>query len=194
MTDLMLADNLLAGAQEMMDEVIRVRKERLRPENPFTLLAIASHARIKCARGLHNESEADLRPAIEIATRDYGATYVGTLYGRARLGHVLACDRRWQEAENELRDTIEKYESMHEARNGHHPDRLMAMQFLLHCYRLQDKISDARAICPKLIEGLEAIGGHEHPLMSHFVATQEALEDPSKITDSLRRQWVIMCR
>ena len=194
MTDLMLEDSLLAGAQEMMDEVIKVRKERLGSENPFTLMAIANRARIKCARGLYKESEAELRPAIKIVTRDYGANYIGTLYGRARLGHVLACDQRWEEAESELCDTIEKYAGMHEARNGHHPDRLMAMYFLLHCYRLQGRIDDARAILPKLIEGMKAIGGHEHPLMRHFMQTQEALEDPSKKTNFLRREWVIMCR
>ncbi|MCJ1283494.1 hypothetical protein MMC26_002824 [Xylographa opegraphella] len=194
MTDLMLRDSLLAGAQEMMDEVIKVRKERLGPENPFTLIAIANRARIKCARGLYKESEADLRPAIKIVMRNYGANYIGTLYGRARLGHTLACDQRWEEAESELCDTIEKYAGMHEARNGHHPDRLMAMYYLLHCYRLQDRIDEARAICPKLLEGMRAIGGHEHPLMRHFVQTQEALEDSSKVTDVLRREWIVMCR
>ncbi|MCJ1392481.1 hypothetical protein MMC18_005348 [Xylographa bjoerkii] len=194
MTNLMLEDDLLVSAQEMMDEVIKVRKDRLGPENPFTLLAIANGARIKCARGLHKESEAELRAAIKIVTRNYGSNYIGTLYGRARLGHVLVCDQRWKEAESELCDTIERYADMHEARNGHHPDRFMAMLYLLHCYRLQGRIDDARAICPKLIEGMEAIGAHQHPLMRHFVHTQEALGDPSKVTRSLHREWVIMCR
>ena len=46
-TNLMLGENLLAGAQEMMDEVVKVRKERLGPENVFTLMALANRARIK---------------------------------------------------------------------------------------------------------------------------------------------------
>ncbi|MCJ1299498.1 hypothetical protein MMC08_002290 [Hypocenomyce scalaris] len=94
--------------------------------------------------------------------------------------------------EDVLRDVIQKCESMPTARNGEHPDHLVAEFYLLHCYRLQNRIADATAVCVNIINGLTSIRGENHPFMTHMMQTQEALRDPEKMTGSLSTTWMVI--
>lgn len=134
LTYIMIGRNLLAPAEAMSNEVIQQRTERLGHEHPYTLLARLHHARIRSARGYYNEAEEEMRAGLEVAERNLSADHIGILYARARLGQLLVRRGKWTEAEDVLHDVIEKLKHTPSARNGEHPDRLLAEYYLVHCY------------------------------------------------------------
>ena len=124
--------------------------------------------------------------------RYLGAEHISTLYGRARLGQLLVYRRCWSEAEDVLRDVIQKCERIPTARNSEHPDRLVAEFYLLHCYRLQNRLQMQQRFALIILNGLTSIGGENHPFMTHVMQTQEALRDPEKMTGSLSTTWMVI--
>ena len=190
MTYFTIGGSLLEPAETMINEVIKQRTERLGPEHPYTLWARLNHARIRSARGYYDEAEDEIRAGLKVAERNLGAEHIGILYARARLGQLLVRQRKWTDAEEVLHDVIEKLKHIPSARNGEHPDRLLAEFYLVHCYGLQNKVQDAAILCARIIEGLTYIGGENHPFMTHLVQTQDALKNPEKMTGSLRTTWM----
>lgn len=192
MTNLLIGGGLLASAQALMEEVTRQRKEKLGKEHPFTLLANLNLARIKGARGYHDEAEIEIRSGLSVAERNLGVRHIGTLYGKARLGQLLLCRKRLTDAEEVLLEVVENHRHMATDRDGAHPDRLIAMFYLLHCYRLQSNFEDALSVCGEVIRGLNAIGGESHPFMKLLLETQKALNDPRDRGKSLSQEWAVL--
>ncbi|ERF74955.1 hypothetical protein EPUS_05163 [Endocarpon pusillum Z07020] len=125
-----LGGSLRDDGHSIMLDVLAKRKEKLGKEHPFTLLAMCHLARTKADRGDFEEAEALLYDGLAVAKQNLGETHIGTLYGKTHLGRVLLMQRRYGEAEDILVDTIKKYELSSAARNGEHPDRLIAMRAL----------------------------------------------------------------
>lgn len=187
-----IGGSLLEPAEAMINEVIKQRTERLGPEHPYTLWSRLHHARIRSARGSYSEAEEEIRAGLKVAERNLGAEHIGSLYARAHLGQLLVCRGKWTEAEEVLHDVIEKLKRTPMARNGEHPDRLMTELYLVHCYGLQNRVQEAAILCARIIEGLAYIGGEKHPLMTLLVRTQEALQNPEKMTGPLRTTWMVL--
>lgn len=192
MTYFTIGGLLLEPAEEIIDDIVKQRTERLGPEHPYTLWARLNHARIRSARGFYSEAEKEIRVGLEVAERNLGVEHIGTLYARARLGQLLVRRGKYAEAEDVLDDVIEKLKHLPSARNGEHPDRLLAEFYLVHCYGLQDRVKEAADLCARIIEGLTYIGGENHPFMTHLMQTQEALQHPEKMTGSLRTTWMVL--
>ena len=72
----------LQTAETLLTEVRQQREKKLGKEAPYTLLAICNLARIKSARGRHQEAERDLLGALPIAERNLGRDHIGNLAGR----------------------------------------------------------------------------------------------------------------
>ena len=156
---------LVENAHKYMLDVLAKRKKKLGREHPYTLLAMCHLARVKAARGDFGDAEQLMNDGLATAERNLGPTHIGTLYGKSHLGRMLLLRCRHQDAEDVLVDTIRKHESMAAARNGEHPDRLIAMRLLIDCYQEQGKISEAISVSRDAMAGLRMIGGHDHPLM-----------------------------
>ena len=199
MTYLILGgEDLLKRAQDLLEVIVEQRKKKLGTIHPYTLWATLNLARVQSARGYLDEAEEAMRAGLVIAERYLGDTHIGSLYGKSRLGQLLVKRGRYSEAEEVLQATIEKYKHMDTANeDGEHPDRVAAMWYLSHCYRLQGRIDDAITICERAIEGLKGVGGVQHPFMTLLQKTLEALRDPEDKGDSLdkgeslRNHWTV---
>lgn len=151
-------------AEKMEQEVLDCRKVKLGKENPYTLLTMALLARIKTAMGQHDDAEALICSALEIADRNLAEAHIGTLMGRTVLGIILINPRRLKEAEIVLSIVIEKQRNLSQHGGEFHPDRLGAMIELARCYRLQKKFDESIRLCDETIEGLRTISLKQHPL------------------------------
>ena len=192
MAYLNLGKDYLGLARELLTEVVDQRRRKLGKEHPFTLWAIANLARIKSSCGDVEEAEEDFRAALIVAERNLGPDHIGTLYGRSRLGQLLASCGRYDEAEAILTDVIEKHKIMASARNSEHPDRLLALFYLLHCHRLRGEFDQAIEICDEIIRGLEALGGGSHIWMRQLVDLKEAMvNDPEGVDGNMAGDWTV---
>lgn len=149
----------LPHAHRIILEVVELRKKTLGQEHPLTLWAIANLARVENARGHRSEAESLFRAGILVAERNLGPNHIGTLYGKTYFGHVLLCQKRYQEAETLLFSVIKTYQEL----RPNHPDQIVALSFLLKCYTALGKDQGAARIRERMVEGLEIIGGSGHP-------------------------------
>lgn len=67
-----------------------------------------------------------------------------------------------------LLDAIDKYLRMTNRRGGSHPDRLCAMFYLAHRYRLQQRLDEAINLCHEIITKFDSINGRERPWFEHL--------------------------
>jgi len=149
----------LPRAHRIILDVVELRKKRLGKDHPLTLWAIANLARVENARRHRSEAESLFRAGILVAERNLGPTHIGTLYGKTYMGHVLLCQKRYQEAETLLVSVVKA----HLESRPNHPDHLVALSFLLKCYTALGKGQDAAKTRERMVEGLEVIGGSGHP-------------------------------
>lgn len=177
MTYLELGGEYLEAAHEMMQQVLEQRKKKLGKEQPYTLLAICNLARIKSALGDMDEAERLMRATLPIAERNLGENHFGTLSGRVHLAQVLVRQERYGEAEDIFTDVIQRQRYKSAARDGEHPDRIIAMWYLLQCYQAQGKFGDAIRMCDEISDGLSTIGGHGHPFAKRLLDRRNELLD-----------------
>lgn len=176
-------------AHKLMVDVVGRRKEKLGKEHPWTLLSRLNLARVRSAQGFYEEAEEEIRTGSEIARRNLGPEHGGTLFGEARLGQVLLRQERYREAENLLQRIPRYYKRMATASDGAHPDRLIAMLLMVHCYRLQQKYEAAIDTCDECIRRLESISDVDHPFMTRLKYTRDALCDPDDRGKALSDDW-----
>lgn len=193
--NLAIAHMLIGGergtelAHKLMVDVVDKRKEKLGKEHPWTLLSTLNLARVRSAQGFYDEAEAEIRTGLEIARRNLGPEHGGTLFGEARLGQVFLRQERYVEAEDLLQRVPRYYKRMARASDGAHPDRLIAMLLMVHCYRLQGKYEAAIDTCDECITRLESIGDNDHSFMTQLKFTREALRDPNDRGKALGDDW-----
>jgi tetratricopeptide (TPR) repeat protein len=160
MTYVDLGGHYLQVAHDDMEEVLKARKEKLGKEAPWTLLAICNLARVKSALGNTTEAEEMMCAAIPIAERDLGEDHFGTLAGKVHYAQVLVRLKRYDEAEEIFTKVIERQRYASAARDdGEHPDRILAMDYLMQCYQEHGKIEKAIEICEELAVVVQTIGG-----------------------------------
>ena len=177
-----LPNAALDRAHQMMLEVKRERKRRLGTEQPWTLLARCSLARIKSAMGDHISAERLMRKTLPIAERNLGKYHLGTLMGNTYLAQVMYRQKRYDDAEAMLLDVLqERHRYEIAARDdGEHPDRIYAMRCLLTCYRDHGKLDEALNTCDQLHTALSTLGGEGlgllHPIMKWLNAIRREIE------------------
>jgi tetratricopeptide (TPR) repeat protein len=148
-------------AHRLMLEVVEQRKTKLGKEHPYTLWAVCNLARVKSAQGDHTEAVSLMRGGIVIAERNLGETHIGTLFGKLYLGNALVSANKLDEAEKTLVHVSEAYKM---SSREHHPDRLIALSFLVRCYTLQDRAAEVANLRDQIVEGLDRLGGRGHPM------------------------------
>lgn len=141
----------LDEAYQIMQELVERREAASGKEHGLTLYAIANFARVKNARGEHEEAEADFRAKLPIVEQNFGKEHIGTLYGKTYLGHVLLSRQKYDEAETLLKDVVDTHQQV----RPNHPDQFVALSFLLKCYRLTGRSKDAAKVRDRIEEGLD---------------------------------------
>ena len=155
-------------AHELMVEVLAERRKKLGKEQPWTLLAKCDVARVKSALGELGDAEQLLRETVPIAERVLGDNHFGTLMGKTHLAQMVARQERYEEAETMFLEIIHRPRDAAAALDdGEHPDRILAMWYLVKCYEANNKHREALAACrdlEKLVAGLGGQGfGPMHP-------------------------------
>ena len=168
-------------AHEIMLEVLEERKKKLGKEQPMTLLATCNLARIKCALGDHIEAERLMRDTLPIAQRDLGELHFGTIMGKTYLAQVLVRQQRYEEAESLFLEITKQENYTRSARDdGEHPDRILAMWYLVHCYESHGRYADAVLVCAELVKAVTTIGGErlglQHPFAKRLDSKTEELK------------------
>ncbi|KAL8955728.1 MAG: hypothetical protein Q9193_006526, partial [Seirophora villosa] len=87
-------DQDLPLAHTLIHTVVTLRKQKLGPQHPLTLWALANLARVENALGNCASAETLFRSGLAVAERTLGPCHIGTLYGKTYLGYVLLCRRR----------------------------------------------------------------------------------------------------
>ena len=161
-------------AHELMLEVLDERKKKLGKDQPWTLLATCNLARVKSALGDLLEAERLLRATLPIAQRNLGENHFGTLMGKTYLALVLIRQKRYDEAERMLNEITQQSRYATAARDdGEHPDRILAMWYLVQCYEAHGKTSEAIAVCGELAKAVTTIGGEGLGLLHPFAKRLE---------------------
>ena len=195
----------LKRAQELMQDVYDRRERKLGKEHSLTLWAKANLARTKAKRGVLEGDSTLVEDAVEmfesglkVAKRDLGPNNIGTLFGRHHLADTLRLQKRYAEAEEAFVDIMERQRKLPGARNGCHPDRIASMGLLVECYEAQERYDECLALCEKVIDEVDAMGGQHHPMRQKAVRKREdivlkmrmagVIENGEDIPEELRRR------
>lgn len=178
-------EKYLEDAHKLIVEVLEQRRTRLGKEQPYTLLAICSLARVENARGNSMEAERLFREAIPVAERTLGVNHFGTLAGKVYFAQVLVRQKRYEEAEEVLVKVVEKQRYASAARDdGDHPDRIFALWQLVLCYELHGKHDFALERIKELERAVGTIGGQGlgklHPFAQRLENKRRELESAKK--------------
>ncbi|KAL2024434.1 hypothetical protein VTK56DRAFT_8245 [Thermocarpiscus australiensis] len=161
MSRMRLGDRHLAQCHEMMTFVLDHRRTTLGKEQPYTLLAICNLGRVKSAMGQHGEAARIMSDAVAIAERNLGEDHFGVLAGKTHYAQVLVHLGRFKEAEEILYAVADKPQYRKAAdEDGEHPDRIIALWYLVGCLERQGKFAEALEICQGLVTSLQEIGGN----------------------------------
>ena len=195
-----LGEQYLPKCYEMMKFVLDRRKETLGKEQPYTLLAICNLGRVKSAMGQHAEAARIMKDAVVIAERNLGECHLAVIAGKTHYAQVLVNLGEYEEAERIFHAAIDKPQyrkSTDEA--GEHPDRIVALWYLIGCLEKQGKFGQALEICERMTVSLAEIGGQGRG-KAHKLATilkEEMVKLRRKIRDNTRvaeedQQWVTL--
>lgn len=160
MSRIRLGEEHLPTCHEMMTFVLDQRRKTLGKEQPYTLLAICNLARVKSAMGRHDKAATMMREAISIAERNLGEDHSGVLAGKVHYAQVLVHQGRCDEAEKIFHTVVGKAQYRKaSSEDGEHPDRMIALWYLIGCLEKQGKFQRALEICEALVSSLQEIGG-----------------------------------
>lgn len=112
-----------------------------------------------------------MEPAYDIAARNIGKNHIGVLAGTSHYAQVLVQLGRYEEAEALFAEHMdkEKYRDITEE-DGEHPDRCVALWYLIGCLEKQGRFEEALETCEILVNALRNIGGRGLG-MQHKMAT-----------------------
>jgi tetratricopeptide (TPR) repeat protein len=191
-----LCEHHYPKCHEMMLFVRDQRKKLLGKEQPYTLLALCNLGRVKSATGNHREAAKVMEEALPIAERNLGVEHFGVLLGRMQYAQVLMHLGHTDKAEALFTGVVDKGQyRKYTDEDGDHPDRIIALWYLVGCLQKQKKFQMALDTCEELKVSLKEIGGQgkgtQHPFMLMLqdqISTLEAmLEGSTDETESITR-------
>lgn len=168
-------------AEDLMRHVVERRTEILGKEHPYTLLSRACLGRVVAARRRLSEADRLMSKTLEVAVRNLGHDHLGVLAGKVWYSQVLVAKGELDLAEQYLREATDKRKyAKSSARDGEHPDRIMAVWHLAECLEKKGKVAEALKWCRELEETIPLIGGHglglRHGFNTMLSEKTEALE------------------
>ncbi|MCJ1315274.1 hypothetical protein MMC15_000591 [Xylographa vitiligo] len=164
----------LDHALKLEEEVFEQRKEKLGREHLYTLWSGLNLARIKGVRGEIDEALSVFLPGHAIARRNLGETHFGVLLGKLHYGRILIYMKRYEEAEDILKEVIESHGG---PRQGH-PDRLLAIFSLINCRNLQGKEAETVVLLEELTESTKALFGENHAWVKYLLDPKNLWKEP----------------
>lgn len=178
-------------AENMIRLVVRRRTELLGKDSPYTLMGIANLGRTLASRGKVDEAELLMNQALEVAVRNLKDDHMGVMVGKLWYAQVLMQKGELSRAEVFLRQITgqEKYAKA-AAKDGEHPDRILAVWNLIDCLERQgvhEKLEEALRLCKELEYNIPRVGGHglgaKHKFNGMLADRMAALEQKISMTE-----------
>jgi hypothetical protein len=111
--------------------------------------------------GQHGEAAKVMGEAVVVAERNLGEDHFCVLAGKTHYAQVLVHLGRFREAEEMLYAVVDKPQYQKAAdEDGEHPDRIIALWYLVGRLERQGKDAEALGICEGLMTSLDEIGGN----------------------------------
>lgn len=157
------SQEVLIVAEEMLRDVVARFTKATGPDGPYTLLARAQLGRAVEAKGELDEADRIMTEALEVAARNHGHDHLAVMAGRGWVAQVLMQKGEVLRAEQYLRQiTVKSKYSKAAYDDGEHPDRIMAVWWLVDCLEKQGtiKLPEALRLCQELQVSIVNIGGH----------------------------------
>ena len=115
---------------QTMEEILRIRRDKLGKEHTYTLLAMVNLGRLKGLNNQHEEAERLILTGLEIADRNLGKDHIGSMMGRTALGEIYNRSGNYDKAEKTLISVIERQSLISKSRGRLHPDRIWSLMEL----------------------------------------------------------------
>lgn len=148
-------------AEDLMRHVVERRVEILGKEHPFALLSKAHLGRVMAARGRLDEADRLMSRTLEVAVRNLGQDHLGVLAGKVWYSQVLVAKGELRLAKRYLLEATEKHKyAKASASDGEHPDRILAVWYLVECLEKEGETREALELCRELQTNILLIGGH----------------------------------
>ncbi|KAK6843140.1 hypothetical protein PG987_004000 [Apiospora arundinis] len=151
----------LTEPEDLMELVVRQRKEIWSESHPFTLLGKAYHGRVIAARGSLEEAEHLMKDTLKTALLVLGDEHLGILAGKKWYGEVLMQRGKLDQAERYLREACDRSKYQKAAGSDcEHPGRINHVWALILCLERQDKLAEAMELCRQLKHDMPLVGRH----------------------------------
>jgi tetratricopeptide (TPR) repeat protein len=177
--DIHLSDTgSFAEAESLMTDVYNHWRRCLGDEHPTTLLAIFTMSRVLLRRGKIEEAKELLLPALDVAESRLGSKDFGFQAARVLLACIQLHQRSFTQAEQILVDVNDIYTEMNFASD--HMDRVVALWYLMECYKEQYKFDDALEVYEEMSDSIKTSMSFnlraKHPLAKNLNAKRQELE------------------
>jgi len=153
----------LLEAEKGMNDIIRIRKEKLGREHALTLWAMLNLARVKVALQEFEAADELLSEGIPVAERNHGKNHMAVLFCRFHLGRLRAKQRRWTDARNILIDVTERQKVCLQGWGRFHFDRIGGLLELARVHNVLGEHVECDEVVAEIFRGFEKIGTLEHP-------------------------------
>jgi hypothetical protein len=166
----------LEEAKVMMEEVLKVRKEKLGKEHGFTLVAIVNLSCVESALGNLYSAEKLLLSALDVGERGLGRDHQACLWGRYLLGKLWLKRGQHERVVPCMVDVTTRQSRMLQGRSEHHPDHLGGLVDLATAYHTLGKPEDRDRVALEALEaleGFEQINGSQHPIAKQVRTNME---------------------
>ena len=148
------------NAEELMIQVMDMRKKVLGAEHPHTLTSMANLASTYWNQGRWNEAEPLGVQVMDMTKRVLGAEHPHTLTSMANLASTYRNQGRWNEAEQL---DVQVMDMRKRVLGAEHPDTLTSMANLASTYWNQRRWNEAEQLDVQVMDMRKRVLGAEHP-------------------------------
>jgi len=147
-------------AEQLLIEVMDMRKKLLGTEHPSTLTSMANLASTYQIQGRWNEAEQLDVQVMDMSKKLLGTEHPSTLTSMANLASTYWNQGRWNEAEQL---DVQVMDMSKKLLGTEHPDTLTSMANLASTYRNQGRWTEAEQLDVQVVDMSKKLLGTEHP-------------------------------
>lgn len=135
----------LLAAQQLVENVLKARRQILGEEHAYTLWSVNDLSKIYIELGRSDDAVSLLENVVPIARRTLGEDHVGMSMTRSNLARAYFMAERWKEAEETVRPSLASIPP-------NHPDWIHNMYGYAHIQFKLGKIEEAEKHCVALMD------------------------------------------
>ncbi|KAF5694437.1 hypothetical protein FDENT_1166 [Fusarium denticulatum] len=181
------AQNRHDEAEKLRGEVLELRRELLGEKHPDTIMSMVSLGLIYHAQGRYEKDEEISAKALDLRREVLGERHPYTISSMSNLATAYYKQGRYNEAESIDQKVLEL---RREVLGEWHPYTITSMANLATTYYAQGQYNKAERLHRTALDLRRHVLGENHPntiqSMEYLVLTQEALQQPPSLTESVQ--------